>query len=399
MSKIRIATFYQFLNGSGRPALAIKLWLDDGLQILASRSLEPKTNSQEIIDKLNATAAPWLKTLDLELEAGLIVDDWLKDRANEWPMSVSFLLSEAVNRAVAKTNQTELFKHLNKVYGIKDDLYAMPTPIFNMFNGGAHADTNLDFEEFLLVPLSKNQQSLAQKIEQASLVYRELGRELKAAGFDTDVGTFGGYAPEMTSSIEAIELMMRACQAAGLVWAKDFGLGMDIGAKHLASGRGGYLFKLDHSQMMGTDLLQVYEDWRRDYHLVYLEDPLAPADKANWRTLTQELGDKIILAGDEFFAGSEVKFRQNLKDFSANTVVIKLSQLASLTEGMTLIKLAHDHNYQVVLAADDEETEDSLVADLAVAADVEYVKVGSLARLERVAKLNRLLEIEQDLIA
>jgi enolase len=335
--------------------------------------------------------------LDLESDTGLVTDDWLKTNQEAWPMFVSLLLSVAINRAVAKVNKIELYEHLNKAYELEEAMYDLPTPIFNMFNGGAHADTNLDFEEFLLVPLSKNQKSFSQKVSEAVLVYHELGQELKNAGFDTDVGAFGGYAPDMVSSVQAIELIMSACQNAELTWAKDFGLGMDIGAKNLSVGHGNYLFKLDHSKLLGTNLLQLYEDWQRDYHLVYLEDPLAPSDNTNWRVLTQDLGDKIILAGDELFTGRESKFRQNLKDFSANTIVIKLAQVATLTEVIALIKLAREHNYQIVLSGDDEETEDNFLADLAVAANVEYFKAGSLARSERVGKLNRLIEIEKDL--
>lgn len=398
MSKILKINFYSIYNGSGQGALAVKLWLKDDIKVFASRSFGVhKFKVEEVINKLNEVAVPWLSDLDLEIDSGLACDMWLQDHQDKWPLSVSLLISLAVNRAVAKTNNTELFEHLNKAYELKEAIYVLPTPLFNMFNGGAHADTNLDFEEFLLVPLSKNQKDFAQKVGDAVMVYHELGKELKTAGFDTDVGTFGGYAPDMVSSIQAIELIMNACQEAGFTWTKDFGLGVDVGAKHLSSGRGNYLFKLDHSQIRGTNLLQVYEDWRRDYHLVYLEDPLAPSDNTNWRALTQELGDKVILAGDELFMSSEAKFRQNLKDLSANTIVIKLAQVGSLSEVVNLIKLAQEHNYQIVLAGDDEETEDSLLADLAVASSVEYVKVGSLARSERVAKLNRLIEIEQDI--
>jgi enolase len=399
MPRIKRINFYQLYDGSGQPALAVKLWLSDDLKVLASRSFGyHKINAEELINKLNEVATPWLLDLDLETDAGLAVDNWLKANQANWPTFASLLLSIAVNRAVAKANNLELYEHLNKAYGLKEAMYDLPTPIFNMFNGGAHADTNLDFEEFLLVPISKNQKSFSQKVSEAVLVYHELGQELKSAGFDTDVGVFGGYAPDMVSSVQAIELIMSACANAGFVWTKDFGLGMDIGAKNLSSGHGNYLFKLDHSKLMGTNLLQVYEDWQRDYHLVYLEDPLAPSDNTNWRALTQELGDKIVLAGDELFASSEAKFRQNLKDLFANTMVVELSRMASLAEAIDLIKLAHEHNYQIVLTTDDEETEDNLLADLAVATNAEYIKAGSLARSERVAKLNRLIEIEKDLV-
>jgi len=408
MAKIKRATIYKIYNGDGWPSLGLKLWLSGDKKVFASAVLADDDFSRKdlaeifelALKKFEKTVKPFLAELDLDESASTSTDEWLEgwQTDSEALQPLSFIVSLAVNRAVAMTVGQELYQQINLAYGFREDLYDLPTPIFNMFNGGRHADTNLDFEEFLLIPLTKNQTSLAQKVDSATQVFHSLADKLKQAGFDTDLGSFGGYAPDMTSSLEAMDLIMSACQEAGFKWGDDFALGVDIGASYLSSGRGNYLFKLDHSRLQSANLVGLYEEWQARYELVYLEDPLAGSDISGWRRLTNGDNQKLILAGDEFFNNDQNKFRQNLKSRLANTIVIKPSKLATLSEACQLIKLAQEHNYQVVLSQGDQETNDSFLADLAVASNVEYFKAGSLARGERLAKLNRLIEIEQDLV-
>ncbi len=404
MIKIKRASIYKIYTGDGWPALGLKLWLSDGRLVWSSAALAHDKFTQDSLaksfslceEKFNAEVIPFLKDLELSGDAALGADQWLKDL--ELP-ALSLALSVVINRASAAAANLELYQQFNQVYGFKEDLFDLPTPIFNLFNGGRHADTNLDFEEFLLVPLSRNQTSFKEKVEAGTIIFHALADKLRQAGFDTDLGSFGGYAPDMTSSLEAMELIADACQAGGWAWGKDFGLGLDIGAAYLSAGKGNYLFKLDHSQLQSANLVQLYEEWQSHYHLVYLEDPLAVSDLTGWKRLTTTDDYKLILAGDEFFANSENKFRQNLKNHLANTIVIKPSAMATISQVVALIKLAQEHKYQIVLSHGDQETIDSFMADLAIAANVEFIKTGSLARGERNGKLNRLIEIEQDLAA
>jgi enolase len=406
MVKIKKGAIYKIYNGDGWPALGLKLWLSNERTVWASASLLAADFTKAELDELfslsqqkfSASVLPFLLDLELGADTALTTDNWLKN----WPSeeralpALSLVVSVLANRVAAVAANQELYQYFNLTYGFKEEIFTLPTPLFNVFNGGRHADTNLDFEEFLLVPLSKNQTSFSQKLEAGSLVWHALADQLRQAGFDTDLGSFGGFAPEMTSSLEAIELIEAACQAAGFAWGKDFGLGLDIGAAYLSSGKGNYLFKLDSSRLASASLVNLYEEWQSHYQLVYVEDPVAPADLGGWKRLAAADNSKLILAGDKFFANSANKFRQNLKDHLANAIVITPSSFATISEAVSLIKLAQEHNYQIVLSDGDQETIDSWLADLAVAAGVEWFKSGALARGERNSKLNRLIEIEQD---
>ncbi len=399
MIKITRGAIYKIYSGDGWPALGLKLWLSNDRQLWASAVL-PEAGDEAVFNlcqqKFTDMVWPFLADLELSADGAVTADNWLKDWSAEAP-ALSLAVSLGVSRAAAAAASQELYQYFNLAYSFKEEVFVLPTPIFNLFNGGRHADTNLDFEEFLLVPLTKNQTSLAQKAAAGSAIFHALADQLRQAGFDTDLGSFGGYAPDMTSSLEAMQLIAAACQTAGFAWGEEFALGLDIGAASLSSGQGKYLFKLDHSQLQSANLVSLYEEWQSHYHLVYLEDPLAAADIGGWQSLTGAEDYKLILAGDDLFANSANKFRQNLKNHLANAIVITPSRLASVGEAVALIKLAQEHNYQIVLANGDQETADDWLSDLAVAANVEWFKSGALARAERNAKLNRLIEIEQDL--
>jgi len=399
MSKIKDAVLFKIYSGQGRSALFLRILLSDGRLVGSSAVLaaeDAATAYDLAAEKLQADLKPFL--LDLELDDGApdLADRWLADLTCQ-PLALA--ASVAVNRVVALLSERPLFRQFNQVYGLTEDLFGLPTPLINMFNGGRHADTNLDWEEFLLVPLSKNQTSFAEKIAAASLVFHHLADKLRQHGFDTDLGGFGGFAPDVTSSVRAVELIVEATQAAGQDWGRTFGLGLDIGGAALAAGRGQYLFELEQNRLQSADLVNLYEEWQRQYHLIYLEDPLAPADLTGWRRLTVDENYKLLIAGDKIFDNSEVKFRQQLKNHLANAIVISPGSLHTVNQTVDLMKLAVEHHYQTVLASGDEETNDDWLSDLAVAANADYLKAGAVARGERVGKINRLIEIEQDLAA
>ena len=406
MIKIKGGAFYKIYSGDGWPAIGLKLRLSNGRTAWASAPITQENLDKNKLDKLLILAEekfktevlPFLAEMEIGDDAALATDNWLKAQREILALPfLSLAVSLVVNRACAAAVNQELYQQLNRAYGFKEDLFDLPTPIFNLFNGGRHADTNLDFEEFLLVPLTKNKTSFKEKADAGSIVFHTLANKLRQAGFDTDLGSFGGYAPDMTSSLEAMELIASSCQEAGFVWGKDFGLGLDIGAGYLASGKGNYLFKLDHSQLQSANLTHLYEEWQSHHELVYLEDPVASGDTLGWKKLTEGEDYKLLLAGDEFFANSENKFRQNLKNHFGNTIVITPSKLGTLSEASDLIKLAKEHSYKVVLSHGDQETNDLFLADLAIASNADFIKTGAVARGERNGKLNRLIEIEQDL--
>lgn len=272
----------------------------------------------------------------------------------------------------------------------------MPTPFFNIFNGGKHADTNLDFQEFMIAPVKK--MSFIEKVRMGAEIFHELGRVLKKAGFDTDVGSEGGYAPDIISSIQAIELILAAVLEAGYTPGKDIGLGIDVGSSGLYNKKAEkYIFKLDQANFTNNTLIGLYYEWFRKYPIISLEDGLAEDDWEGWRELTKELGEEMLIVGDDLFATNINRLRRGQKERAANTILIKPNQVGTLTETIECVKFAQKHNYKLMVSHRSGETGDDFIADLAVAVGADYIKAGSLSRGERVAKYNRLMEIESQL--
>ena len=267
----------------------------------------------------------------------------------------------------------------------------IPVPFFNIFNGGEHADTNLDFQEFIIIPQAKD---IFRNIEIGAAVFHELGRVLEESDYDTDIGSEGGYAPDLDSSVEAIELILAATIRANYKPGSDLKLGINIGSSVLHDKDSNkYLFSLDNGSLNSLDLISLYEDWFKKYPLGYLEDALAENAYEDWGKLTAALGNKIMIAGSSLFATKTERLREGLKNKSANAIVIKPNQAGTLTETVDCIRLARAHGYKVIISQRGAETNDDFIADLAVAVSADYIKAGSVSRGERIAKYNRLLEI------
>ncbi len=269
-------------------------------------------------------------------------------------------------------------------------------PSFNIFNGGKHADTNLDFQEFMIMPLKET--SFKEKVRVGAEIFHELGRVLKTAGLDTDVGNEGGYAPDIFSSIQAIELIMAAIINAGYRPGEDVGLGIDVGSSGLYDKETKkYIFRLDRANFSADNLIGLYNEWFRKFPIISIEDGLAEDDWEGWQELTRELGKEMMLIGDDLFVTNINRLRKGLKEKAANAILIKLNQVGTLTETVECVRLAQKHNYKTMVSHRSGETNDDFIADLAVAVGADYIKAGSLSRGERLAKYNRLMEIE-DLI-
>jgi enolase len=316
----------------------------------------------------------------------------------------SYAVSLAFARLASSLDGQELFLYLRKQFGFKGKIQLVPLPLCTMFNGGLIADTNLDFQEFLFIP--KRQSPLSLKIIEAgnteiqsyvalsASVYRELGLVLQEAGYDSDTGLQGGYAPDMDSSLEALEMMMAAASRVGLEAGRDFSLGIDIGSFTLYdpdSGR--YLFPLDQASFAKEDMVGLYNSWLAKFPIEYLEDALAGGNWESWRDLTAALGSGVVVAGDEVFASREDKLREGMKEQAANAIVVKPDKAGTLSSAARLCALAKRHGYGLIMSQRSSETNDDALADLAVAFEAQFVKAGATARGERVAKYNRLLEI------
>lgn len=414
MSKIKQIKAREILDSRGNPTVEARVFLDSGASAKASAPSGASTGIHEAwelrdkdreryhgqgvlkaVQNVNTEINDHLKGKESDKQE--MLDDMmikLDGTENKKRLGANAILSVslALARASSIEQKTELFQYINQTYDC-GKITGMPTPSFNIFNGGKHADTNLDFQEFMIMPVKKT--SFKEKVRMGSEIFHELGYVLKEAGLDTDVGNEGGYAPDIKNSIAAWEYIMAAIINAGYEPGRDVGLGTDIGSSELYSpDLGKYLFKLDNAVYSGDTLIGLYREWLRKFPIISIEDGLDQDDWEGWRKMTEELGSEILLIGDDLFVTNIKRLRRGLKEKAANAILIKPNQVGTLTETIECIKLAKRHNYKTMASHRSGETCDDFIADIAVAAGTDYIKSGSLSRSERLAKYNRLMEIE-----
>ncbi len=427
MSKILDVIAREILDSRGNPTVETRIILDDRSSFKAAVPSGASTGIHEAIElrdedekryggmgvrkairNVNETIAEKIRGMKADdirkIDAAMIEMDGTKNKSKLGANAI-LSVSLASARAAAASNRIELYRFIAEYYGFDPAHIALPTPCFNVFNGGKHADTNLDFQEFLVIPLAflkkesgQKETSFSEMVRMGAEIFHELGHVLKQSGFDTDVGNEGGYAPDIVSSIQAIELILSAGVRAGYAPGKDFGLGIDAGSSVLYNKETKqYIFKLDKANFSSQNLVGLYYDWFRKYPIVSIEDGLAEDDWEGWKELTRELGSEMMLVGDDLFVTSVDRFRIGLKERVANTVLIKPNQVGTLSETVDCIKLAQKHNYKIMVSHRSGETCDDFISDLSVAVGAELIKAGSLSRGERLAKYNRLMEIELQL--
>lgn len=301
-------------------------------------------------------------------------------------LSVSLAVAQAASMATGQP----LYAYLNP-----QDKYYLPVPQINILNGGAHADNNVDFQEFMIVPAGRP--SFHEAIRAAAEVFHCLKSILKDKGYTTAVGDEGGFAPHLKSNEEALDLIMASIAKAGYQPGQDIFLALDIAASEFYE-NGVYVFKKsDASQKKPGELIVFYDQLIKNYPIISIEDGLAEDDWSNWKAMTAEIGPKIQLVGDDIFVTNPERLKKGISENIANAILIKLNQIGTLTETIETIKLAQDHGYQTIISHRSGETEDTFIADFSVSLQALQIKTGSLSRSERVAKYNRLLEIEDEL--
>ena len=432
MPKIKKIIAREILDSRGHPTIETKVELDNGMSAKASVPSGVSTGEHEayelrdgdrrrydglgvlkavgnVNNKIFRALAGKEITKQEEIDKEMIKLDGT-DNKSKLGANAILSVSLACARVGALASKKELYEYLADSFKFqnpptpfsKGGKYRMPTPFFNIFNGGKHADTNLDFQEFMIIPLTPFNKgaktSFAEKVRMGAEIFHELGRILKKAGFDTDVGSEGGYAPDIVSSIQAIELILAAVLEAGYTPGKDIGLGIDVGSSELYNKKAEkYIFKLDRANFTNTTLVGLYYEWFRKYPIISLEDGLAEDDWEGWRELTKELGEEMLIIGDDLFATNINRLRRGLKEKAANTILIKPNQVGTLSETMECVKFAQKYNYKIMVSHRSGETNDDFIADLAVAVGADYIKAGSLSRGERVGKYNRLMEIEENI--
>lgn len=415
MSKIEKIIAREILDSRGDPTVETKVVLKNGIKAEASVPSGASTGVHEAlelrdgdknryggkgvlraVDNVNKKIAEELKGREVsdqkDIDETMIKLDGTDNKENLGANAI-LSVSLACARTAAIEAKMELYAYLAETYGFNTENYRLPTPSFNIFNGGKHADTNLDFQEFMILPLKDI--PFSEKVRLGAEIFHELGAVLKRSGFDTDIGAEGGYAPDIHSTVQAMELILSAAINAGYEPGKDLGLGTDVGSSELYNkDTGKYIFKLDNSVFTSDTLVGLYGQWLNKFPIISIEDGLAEDDWPAWSAMTKELGDKMLLIGDDLFVTNINRLRKGLKEKAANSILIKLNQVGTLSETMECVKLAQEHNYKLMVSHRSGETTDDFIADLAVAVGSEYIKAGSLSRGERLAKYNRLMEIE-----
>jgi enolase len=299
-------------------------------------------------------------------------------------------VSMSIAQAAALAMNMPLYAYLGK----KEE-YTLPVPLINILNGGSHADNNMDIQEFMIVP--SGAASYTESIRVGAEIFHHLKSTLKSRGYNTSVGDEGGFAPNLKSNEEALDLILESIQKAGHVPGKDVFLALDVAASEFYMD-GKYVFKKsDGAQKTGDQMIAFYNNLVERYPIISIEDGFDEDDWEGWKILTDELGKKIQIVGDDIFVTNMDRFKKGVKNGIGNSILIKLNQIGTLTETINTIKYAQEKGYTAVISHRSGETEDTFIADLSVACDAGQIKTGSLSRSERVAKYNRLMEIEDEL--
>jgi enolase len=316
----------------------------------------------------------------------------LDGTANKGKLGANAILavSMAVCRAAARSAGLPLYRYLGGLQARR-----LPVPMMNILNGGVHADNTLDLQEFMIMPVGA--ESFAEALRMGVEVFHTLKKVLKDQGYNTSVGDEGGFAPSLKSNVEAVEVILEAVDKAGYSPGHDVCLALDPASSEMYQDGKYVFYKSDKSKKSADEMVKLYADWVRQYPIISIEDGLAQDDWEGWKTLTEELGDRVQLVGDDLFVTNTERLERGIEEGVANSILIKLNQIGTVTETIAAIDLARRHGYTSVVSHRSGETEDAFIADFAVGLGTGQIKTGSASRTDRVAKYNQLLRIEEEL--
>jgi enolase len=339
--------------------------------------------------------APALEGMDAGLQ--LDIDTKMLDvdgTENKGRLGANAILavSMAAARAMATHQRIPLYRYLG---GINANI--LPVPMMNIINGGAHADNNVDFQEFMVMPVGA--ENFGEALRMGAETFHVLKSVLKKRGYNTAVGDEGGFAPSLKSNVEAIEVILEAITQAGYKPGEEIAIALDPATSELYKhGNGKYMFwKSDKATKTSEEMVKFWADWCRQYPIVSLEDGLAEDDWTGWKMLTDEIGDKVQLVGDDLFVTNPELLAKGIETGTANSILIKLNQIGTVSETLEAIELARRNGYTAVISHRSGESEDTFIADLAVGTGAGQIKTGSASRTDRIAKYNQLLRIEEEL--
>ncbi len=412
MEKIESIIAREILDSRGNPTVEVEVMLEDGgfgRAAVPSGASTGKHEAVELRDKarkrysgkgveravrnVNQVIAPAVAGMDVTDQRGVdrtLIE--LDGTPNKKKLGANAILgvSLAVARAAADLLYMPLYRYIGGTNACQ-----IPMPMMNILNGGMHAGNNVDLQEFMIMPIGGK--TFREALRIGAEVFHALAGVLKEKGLSTAVGDEGGFAPDLKSNDDAVEMILAGIKAAGYRPGKDVVLALDPAASSFYK-NGKYVFsKSDRSKRTGAQMIDFYEDWIKRYPIVSIEDGLDENDWKNWKKMTEKMGDRIQIVGDDIFVTNTKKIARGIREGSANAVLIKLNQIGTLTETLDAIRMAHDVGWNAVVSHRSGETEDTFIADLAVAAGTGQIKTGSLCRSERICKYNQLLRIEEEL--
>ncbi len=414
MSEIIDIIAREILDSRGNPTLEVEVLTEDGAIGRAAVPSGASTGKHEAVELrdnddtrylgkgvMNASAHVEEEIAD-EIMGMEITDQMSIDQAlieldatpNKSRLGANAMLgvSLAVARAAAVELDLPLYRYIGGVHA-----HVMPVPMMNILNGGSHADNGIDFQEFMVMPVGAT--SFREGLRMGVETFHHLKKVLKAKGYTTNVGDEGGFAPGISSNEEAIEMVLTAIEKAGFRPGEDMVIAMDAAASEFYDEelKCYHFHKSGGKRLSSEELVGFWEEWCRKYPIYSIEDGLHEDDWAGWESLTQRLGQKIQLVGDDLFVTNTGRLQQGIDRGVANSILVKVNQIGTLTETMDAVRLAHRNAYTAVISHRSGETEDTTIADLAVALNTGQIKTGSASRSDRVAKYNQLLRIEEDL--
>ena len=408
MASIAAVGAREILDSRGNPTVEVEVQLDDGAFARAAVPSGASTGAFEavelrdggkryvgkgvqkavtgVLDKI-APAIEGLEADDQRLVDQTMLDlDATPNKANLGANAI-LGVSLAVARAAADSAGLPLYRYVGG-----PNAHLLPVPMMNILNGGSHADSNVDIQEFMIAPIGAP--TFREALQQGAEVYHALKSVLKKKGLATGLGDEGGFAPDLSSNRAALDLIAEAVKAAGLKLGKDIALALDVAASEFHDKK---KYSFEGQKKSAEEMTAYYADLVASYPIVSIEDPLDEDDWSGWKTLTAQLGDKIQIVGDDLFVTNVERLGRGIKEQSANALLVKVNQIGSLTETLDSVDLAHRNGFRCMMSHRSGETEDTTIADLAVATNCGQIKTGAPARSERVAKYNQLLRIEEEL--
>lgn len=418
MTKIQNLTALEILDSRGNPTVMVSVTLNSGITASACVPSGASTGIREAVElrdgdakryggkgvlkavaNVNEIIAPKLKGKSphdqSEIDALMRKLDGTENKSKLGANAI-LGVSMAVCRAAALDAGLPLYAYLRKLHGIKSNApYVLPTPMMNVINGGAHSTNNVDFQEFMLFPIGAK--SFAEALRYGAETFHTLKKLLQKRGLVTSVGDEGGFAPNLKTNDEAVDVIVAAIKAAGYKPGKDIAIALDPAASEFYDNGNYVMKKSDGSRKTPAEMVKLYSEWVKKYPIVSLEDGMGEEDRDGWKAITKALGKKLQLVGDDNFVTNPKIFAEGIRDGIANAILIKLNQIGTVSETLKTVAMAQKANYGVVISHRSGETEDAFIADFAVGTGAGQIKTGSLCRSERIAKYNRLLAIEREL--